>query len=286
MENKNDMTLKEKSKFFQERRNYFIDTDKYILVHVDGRSFSKMVKNKFRKPFDDSFIEMMNQTAVYLCENIQGCQLAYVQSDEISLLIKKNNPEGDVFFGGRLCKMQSIIASLASAKFNQLMMIYNITSEDGICDIYTDNTEIVDEIVNVIHDSPVYQFDCKVWDVDSANDAMAWFLFRNIDCIRNSKQQTAQTYLSHKELMCLDTDKQIELLINKFNIDWNTFDCGKKYGRLVYKKEFDVETTINGKTIQYKRNRFDASDGFDLTNPDNRNKLREICPILNTESNE
>lgn len=286
MENKNDMTLKEKSKFFQERRNYLIDTDKYILVHVDGRSFSKMVKNKFRKPFDDNFIEMMNQTAVYLCENVQGCQLAYVQSDEISLLIKKNNPEGDVFFGGRLCKMQSIIASLASAKFNQLMMIYNITGEDGTCDVYMDNTEIVDEIVNVIHDSPLYQFDCKVWDVDSANDAMAWFLFRNIDCIRNSKQQTAQTYLTHKELIGLDTDKQIELLLNKTNVDWNTFDCGKKYGRLVYKKEFDVETTINGKTIQYKRNRFEASDGFDLTNPDNRNKLREICPILNTENNE
>lgn len=286
MENKNDMTLKEKSKFFQERRNYLIDTDKYILVHVDGRSFSKMVKNKFRKPFDDSFIEMMNQTAVYLCENVQGCQLAYVQSDEISLLIKKNNPEGDVFFGGRLCKMQSIIASLASAKFNQLMMIYNITGENGTCDVYMDNTEIVDEIVNVIHDSPLYQFDCKVWDVDSANDAMAWFLFRNIDCIRNSKQQTAQAYLRHKELIGLDTNKQIELLLNKTNVDWNTFDCGKKYGRLVYKKEFDAETTINGKTIQYKRNRFEASDGFDLTNPDNRNKLREICPILNTENNE
>jgi tRNA(His) 5'-end guanylyltransferase len=280
------MTLKEKSKFFQERRNYLIDTDKYILVHVDGRSFSKMVKNKFRKPFDDSFIEMMNQTAIYLCENVQGCQFAYVQSDEISLLIKKNNPEGDVFFGGRLCKMQSIIASLASAKFNQLMMIYNITGENGTCDVYTDNTEIVDEIVNVIHDSPLYQFDCKVWDVDSANDAMAWFLFRNIDCIRNSKQQTAQTYLTHKELIGLDTNKQIELLLNKTNIDWNTFDCGKKYGRLVYKKEFDAETTINGETIQYKRNRFEASDGFDLTNPDNRNKLREICPILNTENNE
>lgn len=286
MENKNDMTLKDKSKFFQERRNYLIDTDKYILVHVDGRSFSKMVKNKFKKPFDDSFIEMMNQTAVYLCENVQGCQLAYVQSDEISLLIKKNNPEGDVFFGGRLCKMQSIIASLASAKFNQLMMIYNITGENGTCDVYMDNTEIVDEIVNVIHDSPLYQFDCKVWDVDSANDAMAWFLFRNIDCIRNSKQQTAQAYLRHKELIGLDTNKQIELLLNKTNVDWNTFDCGKKYGRLVYKKEFDAETTINGKTIQYKRNRFEASDGFDLTNPDNRNKLREICPILNTENNE
>ena len=71
--------------------------------------------------------------------------------------------------------------------------------------------DIVDA-VDVITNSPLYQFDCKVWDVDNANDAIAWLLFRNIDCIRNSKQQTAQTYLPHKELVGLHTDEQITLL--------------------------------------------------------------------------
>lgn len=284
----NDMNLKEKSKFFQIKRDYEINTDGYILAHIDGRSFSKMVKNKFNKPFDDSFIEMMNQTAEYLCENVQACHLAYVQSDEITLLLKKNNPDGDVFFGGRLCKMQSIIASLATAKFNQLMTIYNITKnnyfftkEDTADTIY----DIVDA-VDVINTMPLYQFDCKVWDVPTANDAMAWFLFRNIDCIRNSKQQAAQSYLSHKELMGLHTDDQIDLLLEKTGIDWNSYKDGEKYGRLIYKVEEEFETEIKGEIVKYKRNKFRANDGFDLTITENRDKLRNICPILKTEDNE
>lgn len=267
----NDMSLKEKSKFFQNRQNYEINTDGYILAHIDGRSFSKMVKNRFNKPFDDSFIEMMNQTAEYLCENVQACHLAYVQSDEITLLLKKSNPDGYVFFGGRLCKMQSIIASLATAKFNQLMTIYNITKN---------NFFTKEDTADAINNMPLYQFDCKVWDVPTANDAIVWFLFRNIDCIRNSKQQAAQTYLSHKELMGLHTDDQIELLLDKTGVDWNCYKNGEKYGRLIYKIEEEFETEIKGETVKYMRNKFRANDCFDLTISENRDKLKDICPIL------
>jgi tRNA(His) 5'-end guanylyltransferase len=92
-------TLQDKGKRLQKQRDYKIDVDKYVLVHVDGRSFSKLIKNKFNKPFDDKFIDMMNKTAIFLCESIQGAKIAYVQSDEISLLLKKDSPEGDIFFG-------------------------------------------------------------------------------------------------------------------------------------------------------------------------------------------
>lgn len=50
---------------------------------------------------------------------------------------------------------------------------------------------------------------------------MAWLLFRNIDCVRNSKQQTAQTWLSYKDLLNLSADEQIKKLLFKQNIDWN-----------------------------------------------------------------
>ena len=87
--NMEDMTLKEKCRFYQTRRDYLINIDNYVLVHIDGRSFSKMVKNKFVKPFDNYFINMMNETAKYLCEKVQGVQLAYVQSKIIILLMIK-----------------------------------------------------------------------------------------------------------------------------------------------------------------------------------------------------
>lgn len=281
--NMEDMTLKDKCYFYQKRRNYSVDTDKYVIAHIDGRSFSKMIKNKFEKPFDEQFVYLMNETACYLASNVQGVQFAYVQSDEISLIIKKTEPNGDIFFGGRLCKMQSIIASLATAKFNQLMMVYNITKnnyfftrEDTADTIY----DIVDA-VDVITNSPLYQFDCKVWDVDNANDAMAWLLFRNIDCIRNSKQQTAQTYLPHKELVGLHTDEQIALLKERHSIDWNSYNDSLKYGRFVYRESTMFQKEINGKIVEFERNAFTTHNGFDLTIEENRNKLKNILNIEN-----
>lgn len=261
-------TLKEKCKRLQNEKNYKVDPEKYIIVHVDGRSFSKVVKNKFKKPFDNDFINMMNETAKYLCENVQGCQVAYVQSDEITLILKKMRPESDVFFGGRLCKMQSIIASMATAKFNQLVTLYNIKKDayDYIKIDYLDTIYNAKDIVRMIKDSSLYEFDCKVWDVNERNDAIAWLLFRSIDCIRNSKSQTAQTYLSHNELLNKTADEAIEMLKEKKDVDWNKLPDGIKYGRILVKEPITV-ICEGGTTTRMK---WHVEDGFDLTNNEKR----------------
>lgn len=270
-----NITLKDKCREYQKRRDYHIDTDKFIIAHIDGRSFSKMIKNKFQKPFDVNFIDMMNKTAQYLCQMVQGTHLAYVQSDEITLIIKKNTEDSDVFFGGRLCKMQSIIASLATAKFNNLMLQYTLkTSVEG-CQIIAENISL-------------YQFDCKIWDVDNANDAMAWLLFRNIDCTRNSKQQTCQTYLSHKELMGKHTDEQVALLLEEKGINWFDLPDGQKYGRLIQKQMVTEERTFSTKdgierTESCNRSKWQIVDGFDLTVSANRERITEMYPIFKDE---
>ena len=51
-----NLSLKEKCRLSQEKFNYKLDSDKPILLHIDGRSFSKLIKNRFKKPFDDDFI--------------------------------------------------------------------------------------------------------------------------------------------------------------------------------------------------------------------------------------
>lgn len=281
----NDMSLKEKCYAYQKEVNYFLDSDKYIIAHIDGRSFSKMIKNKFKKPFDDTFIEAMNETAKYLCKEVQGCIFAYTQSDEISLIIRKNDPEGDVFFGGRMCKMQSIIASLATSKFSQVMWA-NLLKEVPTC---ASPENVLEMCIINLKASPLYQFDCKVWNVDNANDAMAWLLFRNIDCVRNSKQQTCQTYLPHKVLMSKNTDEQVELLKQEKNVDWNEFDDGKKYGRFIKKttKTFNLNGDENiGAMLydtSYTRHVWEAFNGCDLTNEENRNNLINELNLIDNE---
>ena len=258
-------TLEQKSKRFQEARNYKVNVDKYILVHVDGRSFSKLIKSKFNKPFDKDFIDMMNKTAIFLCENVQGAKIAYVQSDEITLLLKKDTPEGDVFFGGRLCKMQSIIASLATSEFNRHYIRYNIFNKDDWSEYGI--SDLDDELC----DLKLAQFDCKVWDVDTANDAFAWFLFRNIDCVKNSKQQFAQTYLSHKELLNLNADEQIAKAMNEKGVDWNQCPQDQRFGRVISKEEFEF---VGPDGAPYMRSRWVAHDGVDLTDLPTRDEFK------------
>ncbi len=199
-----------------------LDKNLPTLVMIDGRSFSKLIKKKFKRPFDDAFVDIMNQVAVKVCQEVMSCRFAYVQSDEISFYIdsrRDDDKEPESFFDYRLSKMHSIIASIATGEFNKQRIIRQC--------------ETIDDVVNL----PMVQFDCKVWNVPEDNDVFAWFLYRQIDCIRNSKQQVAQAYLSHKTLLGKNTDEMIDLLYKEKGISWEKdFDDGVKYGRFIWKE--------------------------------------------------
>lgn len=268
--------LEDKCLYYRSLTDYKLLPNSYVLVMVDGRSFSHMIKNKFQKPFDDEFIRMMNETAQYVCKNIQGCKFAYVQSDEISFVLTDfDTPTTDAFFSNRLSKMQSIIASLATARFNQLMMCYQLnkhTYDEEEIGLFGSN-----DCLRLIENSQLYQFDCKCWNVPSINDVFAWFLYRQIDCVRNSKQQTAQTYLPHRVLMNKGTDEQIAYLLSDKGINWDEFEDYKKYGRFVWKEEVAMTNPDNNET--FTRNKWIVHSGFPLMTDDGRRKFLDIDVI-------
>ena len=251
----NFQNLKDKCEYFRSLSDYKLVPNSYVIIMLDGRSFSKMIKNKYKKPFDETFIDMMNETAKYLLQNVQGAKFAYVQSDEISILVTDfDTPITDSLFGYRLCKIQSICAAMAASKFNQLVLQntfkeYNLVH--GTLSIESDEFPY-DDFYGMVEGQKLVEFDCKAWAVPDYNTAFCHFLWRQNDCIRNSKQQAAQTYISHKDLTGLDADEQIGLLMERENIDWNTaYNDGEKYGRLVYKekrlfKNLVVDTETRG----------------------------------------
>lgn len=254
-------SLKEKCEYFRSLTDYRLVPNSYVIAFLDGRSFSKLIKNKYEKPFDEKFVRIMNEVAEYLVKNIQGAKFAYTQSDEISILITDfDTPETDAAFGYRICKLQSILASMAASKFNQLAFLYDVQPrlyENCLSDcegtIYETN-----DVLEMLKKQKLAEFDCKVWSVPDYNTAFCHFLWRQNDCVRNSKQQTAQTYLSHKELEGKSTDEQIELCKVEKNVDWNALDAGLKYGRLIYKERklfknlvVDTETAgLDGVPVQ------------------------------------
>lgn len=207
-------SLKHKCEYYRGLTDYRLLPNSYAIAMVDGRSFSKHIKKRFGLPFDETFISLMNESAKFVCEETEGCILAFVQSDEASFLFRDTDSDGiekGSFFSYRLSKMTSVIASMMTAKFND-MFPPDISSH------------------------PLATFDCKAWNVPTLNDAYAWFLYRQRDCVRNSKQAVAQSVLPHAILEGLDTDAQIRLAA-EHSSDWNGFPDGQKQGRLVYRDD-------------------------------------------------
>ena len=263
-------TLAEKMKYYRSINDYRLIPNCPVILMLDGRSFSKFCKI-FKKPYDDDFIKIMNEVAIELSNKIDSVKFSYVQSDEISLLLLNNN-ESEPWFNYRLEKICSIAASIASSKFNQLMMLY-ISKQKKI-----DN---INELVKTITEYTNAVFDCKAWNVPDYDTAYLHFLWRQRDCIRNSKQMISQIYFSHKELNLVNTDKQIEMVKEKYGIDWHTLDSGKKYGRMIYKEPFIFESKkvnrikydlINKSSTSafFKRYKNIIHEGFDLSIEENK----------------
>ena len=237
-----------------------LDKNLPVLVMIDGRGFSKHIKNKFKKPFDEEFIRIMNSVAEKVSKEVMSVRFAYVQSDEISFYLDSrrddgNNPEA--FFDLRLCKLNSIIASIASGEFNKQRLILECKNVEDIKDF-----------------CPI-QFDCKAWNVPEDNDVFAWFLYRQLDCIKNSKQQAAQTYLPHKVLLGKTADEMIKLLEKEKGISWKEdYNDGEKYGRFIWK---EYEQFHNDKMdVDYLRSIWRSHYAWKLTEEEGKERFLEL----------
>lgn len=82
----------------------------WVILRLDGRSFSRFTETRFEKPFDGRFHDGMVQTAQAVLEDLQGLY-AYTESDEISVLF----PRAWDHFDRELEKAISLSASIASA---------------------------------------------------------------------------------------------------------------------------------------------------------------------------
>ena len=69
--------LEDRMNYFRDLADYKLIPNSYVLAMVDGRGFSSKIKKRFKLPFDDTFIDIMNQVAAYVCKEVQGCKFAY-----------------------------------------------------------------------------------------------------------------------------------------------------------------------------------------------------------------
>jgi tRNA(His) guanylyltransferase len=195
-----------------------LDADKPIIVRCDGRAFHTFCRG-LKKPFDPNFSMCMAQTAKKLLGESEA-RVAYTQSDEISLVMMKSHDKSEAFFNGKVQKLVSNLASIATGYFNYYKQ--NLLPEKGLG-----------------------FFDCRVFNVPNKEEAINYLIWREMDARKNSVSMAASHYISHKKLHGKSTKERKEMLL-KEGIRWEDypthFRMGCYFQRVQNVIELDDET--------------------------------------------
>jgi len=229
---------------YENRTRIFLPRRTYTIIRIDGKAFHTYT-NGLERPFDMGLIEDMDETACYLCKNIQGAKFAFVQSDEISILLTDFDVIGtDAWFDGNIQKIVSVAASMAAAKFNELRLIRRVK------DLF-----MYAGVVTAVLNQKLACFDARTFTIPSKQEVANAFIWRQQDTVRNSISSVAQTLFSHKELDGKNMSVQQEMIFQK-GINWNDYAPKLKRGRFIekitYSKEFDANVPFSTSAIRTK----------------------------------
>jgi len=204
---------------YENRTRYFLPRRSYTLIRVDGKAFHTFTKG-LERPFDLGLIEDMDATAAYLCKNIMGAKFAFVQSDEINILLtdfEENTTQA--WFDCNLQKMASVSASMATRAFNEARM-----------------KRLGDKMKWA-------EFDSRIFQISDKEEVANYFVWRQQDTVRNSISSVAQALYSHKELEKKNTTQMQELIFQK-GTNWNDFPVKQKRGRLIVREVYEKEPNV------------------------------------------
>ena len=222
-------------KYYEDRTRITLPRRTYTIIRIDGKAFHTYTKG-MNKPFDDGLINDMDETACYLCKNMQGAKMGFVQSDEISILLTDFDKIGtDAWFDGNIQKMASIAASMAAAKFNQLRWIRFVT------EIYNNSSDKVEWLWFMrAAGLKLAEFDARVFTIPSDYEVENYFIWRQQDTVRNSISSVAQSLYSTNELKGKNMSEQQELIFQK-GINWNDYAPKYKRGRFIFKQTYEIK---------------------------------------------
>lgn len=224
--------------FYEMRTRTYLPRRTYTIIRIDGKAFHTYTRG-LKKPFDLGLIEDMDETAKYLCKNIQGAKMAFVQSDEISIVLTDfDTLQTDAWFDGEVQKIVSISASMATSKFNQLRTKRYLKTklEDGI-------EKITDMFIDKFLDFKLAEFDSRVFIIPFKDEVLNYLIWRQHDTVRNSISSVAQSMFSPKELHGKNQSDMQEMCFQK-GTNWNDFDDKLKRGRLIIKQEIIKNNTV------------------------------------------
>ena len=205
---KDDLGTRMKTQYEQRTRTW-LPRRTYTIIRLDGKAFHTFTRG-MERPYDERFMNAMDHTAMHLCLDIQGAVMAYVQSDEISILLTDfDKITTDAWFDGQVQKMVSVAASIATGYFNQY---------------------INHDVQRMDHKMAF--FDARIFTIPDPVEVENYFVWRQKDAVRNSLAMHAQSLFSHKALHG-KSQADMHEMIHGAGENWNDLPDGFKRGRTI-----------------------------------------------------
>jgi len=193
-----------------------------IIARLDGKAFHTFTKG-LNRPFDINLQQCMQNTMLVLAEKF-NVDLAYTQSDEISL-VWYNTHQEKMLFDGRSDKYTSLLAATASTAFYK---------------------EVVQLLPAKVKETPV--FDCRVFQVPNAQTVFENIVWRWMDARKNSVSMLASSHFTDKELHGKSTKQRKEML-NDISVYWDNLSDACKTGTFCKRTEYLKEVTGASKEL-------------------------------------
>lgn len=189
-----------------------------IYARLDGRSFSKLTKS-MNKPYDVDFSACMKAACSYLVDKTNA-NIGYTQSDEISLCWLTESLESEIFFNGKIFKMTSNLAAMATLAFYlEFQKRFPVSAAKNM---------------------PT--FDCRIFQVPNKEEAINCFVWREMDATRNSVSMLAQSLFSHKQLDKKGIRSMLDM-IHDAGYNWNDQPTHFKRGTYFQRKTVEKYLT-------------------------------------------
>jgi tRNA(His) guanylyltransferase len=185
-----------------------------VLARIDGRAFHSFTRGMDR-PFDAAFSGAMVDTTIALVRETGAC-MGYTQSDEITLAWHSQDSKSQIWFDGRVAKMTSQLAALATLIFYR--MVFERMPQ------YADRCPT---------------FDARVWNVPNRAEGANVFLWREWDATKNSLSMAASAHYSHKALQGKNGKEKHDMLHAK-GVNWNDYPAHFKRGTYVQRKTVSI----------------------------------------------
>ncbi len=185
-----------------------------VIIRVDGKAFHTLTR-KMDKPFDPRFNEAMNEAAFKILTTFQGSQAAYIQSDEISvLLLDYQSHATQAPFDYSQQKLVSVSAAAATYGF------------------------MVGAMREGLHiPSMGALFDSRAFNIQETSEVLNYLVWRQQDAIRNSIQGMGQANFSQRELHRVNCGGIKTKLLEK-GLDWDALSPDLQRGRWIYKEYY------------------------------------------------